>query len=414
MKLPKEFVSAVNSLNSLQSVDGAIHATVDTTPVEFLVRTVLHHAVNIAVSLGRFEYAKALGGDFELWIDSGFRAKPDFKRSRDVLKPPSDGEFFFFVGPLRLANGQREGWKFECFLAAREEPGSEEYNELYSQYPHPKNICQSTHLLYGSSGLTQGNNIVFFPENIQASELLTEQGYAVFFFNKFYSIFNEITVRKATESCSNIEIRNPGFNNRRGTYLARCIWGYLHDYYHHQGHRPFDQHIQIKTKWFTGLLEELKVDLQTYLTCIENRSVDAEMVAEFIVLDRMFRYPSESDWWRNFDSGTGILLLSYLYDCQLATVANDGSINLSMSEVPCAAKYFIKIVEQIEALENEEYLVEAEKLVRSFLPERSNGARIGLPEFFDNTKVNELVGSVKQGLIFSDQELLASREAQCH
>ncbi|MFP7737919.1 MFS transporter [Priestia aryabhattai] len=40
----------------------------------------------------------------------------------------------------------------------------------------------------------------------------------------------------------------PDFNfksrsmNRQDTYQARVIWGYLHDYYHHCGNKPFDQH----------------------------------------------------------------------------------------------------------------------------------------------------------------------------
>ncbi len=211
-------------------------------------------AAVLARQFGQPEYGEALSEDFTRWLNSSFKNKPDFSRSRDALRPPQNGMPFFFTGPLRLANGARSGWRFECFLALREEPDSAAYQEIYKMYPHPKNICQSSHLLFGSSGVVNGNNIVFFAENIQAEEPLDGQNYAVFFFNKFHDIYNEITLNKVASTTVGIPVTNPTGGDPRATYLARCVWGYLHDYFHHQGNRPFDQQVAIKTRWFTGLL----------------------------------------------------------------------------------------------------------------------------------------------------------------
>lgn len=288
----------------------------------------------------------------------------------------------------------------ECFLALREEPNSAAYQALYQMYPHPKNICQSSHLLSGSTGLVTGNNIVFFPENILAQKPLTRQNYAIFFFNKFHDIFNKITIPKVNWVTDGLNIQNPTVNDPRANYLVRCVWGYLHDYFHHQGIRPYDENLTIKTRWFTGLIEEIKVDLEVFLACHENDFVDGKVVEEFVLLDRSFRYPCEPDWNRNFDSGTGLLLLSLLEQSGGLIITNDGSIQIKMSMLPDIARDFIKTACALEALPDDKYLISAKNLVRQYLPEDPNGARIGLPLALSQSRMAKLVGSAHTPLEF--------------
>ena len=187
--LPRDFVNRVDALGAMQALDGTVAPESRDEGIALASKVGLE-AASLAFRFRQETYGQALGADFRDWIASGLQDRPDFCRSRDALAPPRDGAPFFFAGPLRLANGGREGWRMECFLALREEPDSEAYRSLYSMYPHPGNICQSSHLLIGSRGLVSGNNIVFFPENIQAEAPLEGQAYAVFFFNKFHRIYN--------------------------------------------------------------------------------------------------------------------------------------------------------------------------------------------------------------------------------
>lgn len=407
LNLPKNLVDNVNRLSALQDIDGSIHRYYR-TEAKALIKIILNQSIVFARNYDLFDYADSLEVDFNLWLETDLSGSPDFTHSRDTLKPPSDGEPFFFIGPLRLANGAREGWKMECFLALREEPDGDAYKSLYELFPHPKNICQSSHLIEGSNGLLNGNNIVFFPENIQSRTPLTDQAYAVFFFNKFYDIFNELTLNCANKVISGFKPMNPTLRDRRENYFARCVWGYLHDYFHHQGKRPFDENISLKTRWYTGLLEEIKVDLQTWLACKDGDFIHADSVAEFILLDRAFRYPSEPDWYRNFDSGTGLLLLSILTENECVSIDDDGKINIDLVMLSTVARNFIRDVEHIETFENEEYSIAAKNIVREYLPEGLQGERIGLPLKLSKTKLSEVIGSLKEPLEFTQNKLKLS------
>jgi hypothetical protein len=405
--LPDAFIDAVDALGQLQERDGRIRPS-QVARADAELRLLAPEAARLARKYGHSAYGDALERDFAAWRKSGLTQPPDFSASRDALHAPDDGNPFFFTGPLRLANGGVRGWRMECFLALREEPVAPSYQELYARYPHPKNICQSSHLLSGSRGLREGNNIVFFPENIQARAPLRNQAYAVFFFNKFHKIFNTITVPAAQAIVARAPIENGTASDPRRCYLARCVWGYLHDYFHHRGARPFDEHIVVKTRWFTGLLEEIKVDLQTWLACRAGKFMDADTVAEFIFYDRAFRYPTEPDWGQNFDSGTGLLLLAMLHERGVVDILEDGSLSIDMDGLAEAAQGFIADVEALEVLEDEEYLVAARRMVHQYLPEAEKPRRFGVPENLRESRLTGFLGSSTELLAFDRSTLLAS------
>ncbi|MCG6121990.1 MAG: DUF6421 family protein [Microvirga sp.] len=371
-----DLIAATSLLAQTQTMSGGL---IDGAPARKAAALAGRLAAQVASRFGADDYGAAILADIDGWLAAGADAKPDFSRSRDALRAPEDGAPFFFFGPLRLANGGRAGWRFETFLALRDEPQDAPYRAMYARYPHPKNICQSSHLLAGTEGLARGNNIVFFPENIAAPDTPSAQAYAVFFFNKFQDIFHGLTIPSWDAVGDPAQLTASRTTDRRRYYEARCVWGYLHDYHHHRGARPFDEHIATKTRWFTGLLEELKVDLASYLNCRAGDVPCADMVAEFIVFDRMFRYPTEADWARNFDAGTGLLLASFLHDRGALRLVG-GRLSLDFDALDEAAAEFIRRVETIEALDDDAYIAAAKALVREHLPESTiEGARFDAP-----------------------------------
>lgn len=405
--LDPALVAAIEALGALQRPDGSIPAARH-AEAETLLPAIATRVRGIAGACRQEAFGEAFARDVAHWCRSGLGRTPDFGLSRDAILPPQDGDPFFFAGPLRLANGGRTGWRFETFLSLREEPADPNYLTLYARFPHPANICQSSHLVAGSRGLTQGNNIVFFPENIQAATPVERQTYAVFFFNKFHRIYNEITLPAADRAMAGIEIRNPTRDDPRAGYKARCVWGYLHDYYHHQGPRPFDRNVAIKTRWFTGLLEEIKVDLQSLLACRGKDVVDGDAVAEFILLDRAFRYPLEPDWYRNFDSGTGLILLAMLREKGALRRLDDGRLQIDPEGVEPAARAFIREVETMEGLDDADYLAAAKGLVRRYLPEGAGARRFNRPEVVEGSALAAV--SPPGHLDFVAADLAASRE----
>ncbi|WP_417766953.1 DUF6421 family protein [Stappia sp.] len=404
--LEPSFIQAIETLGSLQAVDGSIAPDLH-DKAERLLTTISTTTNGIAGVCGQSSFGAAFCADVERWRQAGLATTPDFTAARDAIRPPADGEPFFFAGPLRLANGGREGWRFETFLSLREEPADAAYLDLYERFPHPANICQSSHLVAGSRGLLEGNNIVFFPENIQAATPVDRQRYAVFFFNKFHRIFNEITLPAARRATSGIRIANPTAPDPRACYKARCVWGYLHDYFHHQGPRPFNRHVSIKTRWFTGLLEEIKVDLQSLLACRAGDIPDGDAVAEFILLDRAFRYPLEPDWYRNFDSGTGLILLAVLDEQHALRRLPDGRLGIDANALENAARHFIDEVEAIEQENDANYLARAKDLVRRYLPEGTGGQRFARPPIVEGAALALI--DPPPALGFTPGELLASR-----
>ena len=110
------------------------------------------------------------------------------------------------------------------------------------------------------------------------------------------------------------------------------------------------------------------MDLATYRACRAGGIPEGDVVAEFILFDRTMRYPGEPDWSRNFDSGTGLLLLAYLREAGALLVGRDGRLAIDRGAVDAAAASFVAEVEALEAAGDEAYLAGAEAMVRRFLP----------------------------------------------
>src|SRR5690606_33376420 len=274
---------------------------------------------------------------------------PHFARSRDALPVPEDGSAVFFLAPLQSTNSAPPvGKRLDCFFALRKEPAA--LPELAQAYPHPRNNCQSLLLITGSAGFRQGNCLVFFPENVAAHDKITEQPYAMFFYNKMRKIHETYALPGAAA------VLTPESLPRASTGLG-----------------PFDQHISLKMNWFVGLLEEIKVDAKTVLACADSGVVPfaAEQI-DMILLERVFRYPQADDATRNFDSGTGVLLYSWLreHGALAGSPADGGLLRFDRAKAIDALRAFVATVEALEAevTTDDEYRAAARELVRRYLP----------------------------------------------
>jgi hypothetical protein len=310
--------------------------------------------------------------DLRAWSRSGFREKPAFDATRSTVPAPADREVAAFVGPVTLPNGDGTSGAFlEAFTVVRQDP--ECTAELQATYPHAKAVFQSTRLLSASPGLRDGNCVVFFPENIPTATPTTDQTFAWFFFNRHVTIYAgtlEIVARlcgpgspfAGEKELSSAEVA------AEDVYQARCVWGYMHDYFHHTGPRPLDQHLALKTKWRTGLVEELKVDLKSAIACHEESVPYGDVIFEYIILERLFRYPAEPRPFRNFDSGTGFALGTWLAEHGLFTIDDQGRRRLgSKAEIVASAKELVATIEKIESITEDEVYRET---VTDFLYDR--------------------------------------------
>ncbi|MFJ8131570.1 DUF6421 family protein [Streptomyces hydrogenans] len=295
--------------------------------------------------------------ELRAWRETGCEGVPHFDATRDAVPAPEDGEAAAYVGPVTLPNSDQHDVHIEAFSVVREDP--ESTPRLQADYPHPKAVFQSTRLLSASRGLREGNCVVFFPENIPAATRCTDQNFAWFFFNRHTEIYAQ-TLAITERLCG------PGSPfagetalvsadvDPETTYQARCVWGYMHDYFHHTGPRPLDEHLAIKTTWRPGLLEELKVDMKSAIACFEEQVPHGPLVFEYIILERLFRYPAQPEPLRNFDAGTGFALGTWLAAKGLFGQDAQGRGSLgSKAEIVESVRELVGLIEEIERNEDD-------------------------------------------------------------
>ncbi|MBC3992094.1 hypothetical protein H8N00_25080 [Streptomyces sp. AC563] len=372
--LTRTLIPRVDAFRARQRDDGTIAAPGERDARA--LRELTAQAASWFAGHGREHQADALRADVADWLAAGLDTPPHFARSRDALVAPADGDWAAFLAPTRTTNSVPPvGQRMEFFLIRREEPRALE--TVAARYPHPKNTSQATALLAGSAGFARGNCIVFFPENVATHDRVTAQAYAVFTFSKFRRIHETYALPAAEAVLTPDSVPRASSGLRPETcYQARSLWGYLHDYFHHQGAWPLDQHLAVKMNWFVGLLEELKVDCQTALACAGGGVPYADEQIAMIVLERMFRYPLADDAVRNFDAGTGVLLFSWLRATGALTDRGE-RLHLDRRRLLPALAELVSDITRLEAsvATPAAYRAAARAFVRRFLPAGEAGDR---------------------------------------
>ncbi|MBB5935699.1 DUF6421 family protein [Streptomyces zagrosensis] len=377
--LTRTLIPRVDAFRARQRDDGTVSEP--GAPDARALRSLADDAARWFARHGRHRQADALVADATDWLAAGLDTPPHFARSRDALAAPADGGWAAFLAPVRTTNSAPPvGQRMEFFLVRRQEPAA--LNQLAARYPHPKNNCQATVLLAGSAGFARGNCIVFFPENVAAHDRVTAQAYAIFTFSKFRKIHETYALpsAEAVLTANSVPRASSGLDPHT-CYQARSLWGYLHDYFHHQGAWPLDQHIKLKMNWFVGLLEETKVDAQTALACAEGDVPHAAEQIDMILLERMFRYPLADDAVRNFDAGTGVFLYSWLRSAGALTQRGE-RLSLDRARLLTALRELVTAITQLEShvTTAAEYRAAATAFVRRFLPAGEPGDRYRFTE----------------------------------
>jgi hypothetical protein len=107
-------------------------------------------------------------------------------------------------------------------------------------------------------------------------------------------------------------------------------------------------------------------------------------IFEFILFERMLRYPGQPDATTNFDAGTGVFLFEWLVRAGAIRPRQDGMLHLDLEPCLAGMQELVAAVEEIEGTvqDDAEYRQRAKNLVRELLPEGEPGTRFALPESF--------------------------------
>lgn len=381
----KQLKQLATQINSLQDEFGVIVG--DETEAKRLLLESKDLLVSLSKKIPDLNNIQCIVDDINDWLRTGLSQRPEFKRtSIDLLKNVQRAKDLVFIGPYRTANsGARRGFRFEYFYAKLES------NDLLTKYqkllPHPCDKTVPARLKDGTPALFEGNNVVFFPEGISSSYGDSFQNFALFFFDKFRRIYQEKTLPIVQKVLGDTPITQHHISRPSATlseesmYDARCLWGYIHDLHHFKGPRPFSNDIGLKVNWALGLLEEVKVDCQTALYLHDNPHTDyAHEIFEFILFERLFRYPSEPDCEDNFDSGTGVFMFNYFNNQSVFEISNSLR-TVNTEKLVTAMRELVTTILHMESLPDREYLDKGRDLVYSYLT-RSQTNRFKLnPEY---------------------------------
>jgi hypothetical protein len=313
---------------------------------------------------------EAFDHDLAAWRAVGLVSPPQFDASRDAIEGPDDKELAMFAGPAFMPNSDTREPLFQLVLIMRDEPDS--LHSVRENYPHLESACQSTRVLTGSRQAMQGQCVVLFPENIPASSKVTRQNFAWFFMNKHIPTY-QWTLAQIRERCGSSlfaegdPLASPALD-AEGMYDTRCCWAHLHEHHHNVGPRPLASNLALKTQRYTGLLDELKVDCQTVQVCLRDAAIPYRWeVFEFVLFDRLFRYPCAGDALRNGDAGAGVLLGTWLLRHGALTASNDRAQLASRAETVRAVDALVGQILALDELDEAAYTKAAEDFTLSVL-----------------------------------------------
>ncbi|USP03256.1 hypothetical protein [Bartonella taylorii] len=109
------------------------------------------------------------------------------------------------------------------------------------------------------------------------------------------------------------------------------------------------------------------MDLITVRIMLQNRPKFWKEISEFVLLERIFRYPKGSDQYMTFDAGTGILLFEILMRNKALIETGRGYLQFDLERLKEVIPLIIVDIEALEALDDGAYLAGAKDYIQNNL-----------------------------------------------
>jgi len=197
----------------------------------------------------------------------------------------------------------------ECAVLERL-PQHAHFSERYST-----DIFNPVRLHDCTQGLRHPNMIALFPEHWIAPEPEPKFYKAYNFMDRFVERFFQVTLPAiemiSTKPCF-AELRAP---TRGEICEAAIVWIQLHEYFHTTGPLPFTKNLAAKRARSLAGLEECRVDALAALACLEEARAGvagSALFAQFILGERLLRYPLQASPEANYDARGSQFLLGFL------------------------------------------------------------------------------------------------------
>lgn len=168
-----------------------------------------------------------------------------------------------------------------------------------------------------TDGFKGPRSVALFPENFDSRIPPGEHAPVLYFMDKFIQRFERITLDFLSKGLINSEpfCNIIDLSTSQKMELASG-WVVMHEHFHAKGALPLQQSLSAKSSRSSAALEELRVDILSILAAHSqvvswNRSL-GERLAQFILAERLLRYPIEAHPRDDYDARSSVLLACLL------------------------------------------------------------------------------------------------------
>ncbi|MBU8772102.1 DUF6421 family protein [Cytobacillus oceanisediminis] len=330
-------IQSVNTIRKKQRKDGS---TLDIKRSSAEIEKVIKRLHSIKKHFNP-EYINAVIVDLRKWIEKGLDTVPDFSSSFNKYSQETNKSFGLILFPIYDLTYLTKDIFLEVCVYYRNEPPIIDY--LRENMDHK--VFQGTELLMATDGITHNNVFTLFPENIAIEKLKDQKKFAFFFISNYLKIFKNITKPLGSFAVSTpLNIFNA---TDEEVYNSRCVFSFVHDFYHYKGILPFNEFYSDKTTLFGSAFEEIRVEAQTYLKLISFNNNMTKMASELLLLERVYRYAYTNNPGESFDTLTNYYFFKFFLKSGAITL-DQMSISFDFDKVKSS---FVSIVSELDQLE---------------------------------------------------------------
>lgn len=222
--------------------------------------------------------------------------------------------------------------------------------EAFLSQHFPDSAALAVTLLGFTAGFAHEESVALFPENFIADREPSPDHKIFYFVDRFRQRFETVTLPALHFGTGT------GFETLLDLLPSEVIslsaaWVHLHEYFHKKGFLPLPAFLKLKSTKTAAALEEVRVDAASILACAHHAQRGehrAATIAQFILAERLLRYPLMSSPDQNYDSRSSQLLLQYLCSHEAAFIEG-GKLSIDWATLPHVLKQLLVLVNKYES-----------------------------------------------------------------
>lgn len=217
-------------------------------------------------------------------------------------------------------------------------------------YPSP--AVRAVNTRFATAGFRAPLCVALFPENFMAREAIVADDAVFYFMDRFVERFWRVTspvLHRLSSPETFVGLKSIAPSE---VLVAAATWVHLHEHFHRQGFLPLPDYLHMKKTRSAAGLEEVRVDVLTVIACLQESArghPGARTVADFVLAERLFRYPFQGTPQSNYDARGVQVLFGFLERRGVLEVRGE-QLHLHREDLVPALKEFVIAINHLEQL----------------------------------------------------------------